>query len=145
MERHDEIEPYLAAYRAREARRWRSPFTDPRIAQIAADRAARAATPWYRRLLVHHPAPAFASSALALALLVAPAALPSAAPMAERAGAPTVMGDMTEPAAVASPLMESITDASVATGTIELLPALLAAAAVAGALEGVRRIRATRG
>lgn len=140
MEHRDEIDPYLAAYRAVEPRRRRSPFGDPRLARIAAERATRAATPWYRRLLLNHPAPAFASSALTLALLLAPAGSPM---VAERSGAPVVMDDVLQIAA--SPLTTPDIAAVPETAGPELLPTLLAVAAVASALEGIRRLRAARG
>jgi hypothetical protein len=145
MERPDEIDPYLAAYRASEPRRRRSPFGDPRLAQIAEERAAQAATPWYRRLLLRHPAPAFASSALALALLLVPVTKPVVMPMAERAGAPASAGDMLSSAMDAPPLIGSDSTAMSGPSAPELLPTLLAMTAVAGVLEGVRRLRATRG
>jgi len=128
------FEAAVAAYRAAEPRRRRSPFADPRLAQIAEARAARGLTPWYRRLLVLHPAPAFATSALALLLLVLPA---HPAANVERSAAPLAGADM----GVASPA--PLTSVAAETSpSPDLLPALLAAAAVAGVLEGIRRVRA---
>lgn len=138
MARNDElVEAALSAYRTAEPRRRRDPFADARLTQIAGERAARAATPWYRRLLVTHPAPAFVTSALALALLVLPGGAPATI---ERSAAPLVMADMNVASptpAVAAPMGDAAAP--------DLLPALLATAAVAGALEGVRRLRAARG
>lgn len=107
---------YLAAYRDLEPARARDPFTDPRLAMIAAERARRVPAPWYRRLALA-PAPVFAGATLALVLALAPAGLPGAERTTEvtplvsstldAAGAPTTdplpLTDRPTPVAVDAP------------------------------------------
>jgi hypothetical protein len=71
----DRLEAAFDVYRTLEPVRVRDPFADPRLAAIAAERARRATTPWYRRIALA-PAPVFAGATLALVLALAPAGLP---------------------------------------------------------------------